>query len=43
MGWEGFSQCQYTDAHQLLAEVYSWFREGFYTADVQEARALWKP
>jgi hypothetical protein len=23
-----------------LAEVYSWFREGFDTADLQEAKAL---
>ena len=28
------------DAHQLLAEVYGWFTEGFDTADLQEARAL---
>jgi predicted ATPase len=27
-------------AHQLLAEVYGWFTEGFDTADLQEARAL---
>jgi predicted ATPase len=27
-------------AHQLLAEVYHWFTEGFDTADLQEARAL---
>lgn len=28
------------DAHQLLAEVYGWFTEGFGTADLQEANAL---
>jgi predicted ATPase len=28
------------DAHQLLAEVYGWFTEGFDTADLQEARTL---
>jgi predicted ATPase len=28
------------EAHQLLAEVYSWFTEGFDTADLQEAKAL---
>jgi adenylate cyclase len=28
------------EAHQLLAEVYDWFTEGFDTADLQEARAL---
>ena len=27
-------------AHQLLAEVYGWFTEGFDTADIQEAKAL---
>jgi adenylate cyclase len=27
-------------AHRLLAEVYSWFTEGFETADLREARAL---
>ncbi|MFC3106699.1 adenylate/guanylate cyclase domain-containing protein [Undibacterium arcticum] len=28
------------DAHQMLAETYRWFTEGFDTADLQEARAL---
>jgi len=28
------------EAHQLLAEIYGWFTEGFDTADLQEARAL---
>jgi predicted ATPase len=28
------------EARQLLAEVYSWFTEGFDTPDLQEARAL---
>jgi predicted ATPase len=28
------------EAHQLLAEVYHWFTEGFDTADLQEARAV---
>ena len=27
-------------AHAMLAEIYSWFTEGFDTADLQEARAL---
>jgi predicted ATPase len=27
-------------AHQLLAEVYDWFTEGFDTADLQETKAL---
>jgi class 3 adenylate cyclase/predicted ATPase len=29
-----------TEAHQLLAEIYNWFTEGFDTADLQDARAL---
>ena len=33
-------QGKHTAAHQLLAEVYSWFTEGFDTADLQEATAL---
>jgi len=28
------------EAHDLLAEVYGWFTEGFDTADLQEAKAL---
>jgi class 3 adenylate cyclase/predicted ATPase len=28
------------EAHDLLAEVYDWFTEGFDTADLQEAKAL---
>jgi predicted ATPase len=28
------------EAHDLLAEIYSWFTEGFETADLQEAKAL---
>lgn len=30
------------EAHQLLAEVYGWFTEGFDTVDLQEAQALLK-
>ena len=33
-------QGKVADAHQLLAEVYNPFTEGFATADLQEARAL---
>ena len=29
-----------SEAHQLLAEVYAWFTEGFETKDSQEAKAL---
>ena len=29
-----------TEAHALLAPIYSWFTEGFDTADLQEAKAL---
>jgi predicted ATPase len=28
------------DAHQMLAEIYGWFTEGFDTKDLQEARVL---
>jgi predicted ATPase len=28
------------DAHQMLAEVYGWFTEGFDTADSKEAKTL---
>jgi adenylate cyclase len=28
------------EAHQMLAEIYGWFTEGFDTADLQEAKAL---
>jgi predicted ATPase len=28
------------EARQLLAEIYSWFTEGFDTPDLQDARAL---
>jgi predicted ATPase len=28
------------DAHQILAEIYGWFTEGFDTKDLQEAKAL---
>ena len=34
------SQGKREDAHQLLAEVYGWFTEGFDTADLQEAKVL---
>lgn len=35
-------QCQgrRAEAHQLLAEIYGWFTEGFDIADLQEARVL---
>lgn len=29
-----------TEAHQMLAEIYGWFTEGFDTRDLQEAKAL---
>jgi len=28
------------EAHELLAPVYSWFTEGFDTADLKDAKAL---
>jgi predicted ATPase len=33
-------QGRYAEAHQILAESYGWFTEGFDTADLQEAKAL---
>jgi predicted ATPase len=29
-----------TEAHEMLAEIYNWFTEGFDTKDLQEAKAL---
>jgi predicted ATPase len=34
------SQDKKKDAHQMLAEIYSWFTEEFGTKDLQEAKAL---
>jgi predicted ATPase len=28
------------EAHEMLAEIYNWFIEGFNTKDLQEAKAL---
>ncbi|MGE0680132.1 MAG: hypothetical protein AB7P69_04350 [Candidatus Binatia bacterium] len=28
------------DAHQMFADIYGWFTEGFDTKDLQEARVL---
>ena len=36
--WQGQGKCR--EAHDLLAPVYSWFTEGFGTADLQEAKTL---
>jgi predicted ATPase len=33
-------QGKHTEARELLAPIYSWFPEGFDTADLQEAKAL---
>jgi len=38
--WE--MQGQFAEAHQTLGEVYSWFTEGFDTADLLDAEALLK-
>ena len=35
-------QGNYTEAHQMLSEVYNWFTEGFDTEDLQEAKTLIK-
>jgi predicted ATPase len=34
------SRSRLDEAHQLLAEIYGWFTEGFDTKDLQEAKAL---
>jgi predicted ATPase len=34
------SQGKKAEAHQMLAEIYNWFTEGFDTKDLQEAKAL---
>jgi len=34
------SRMKLDEAHQMLAEVYNWFTEGFDTPDLQEAKAL---
>src|SRR5262245_47158168 len=34
------SQGKQKEAHQMLAEIYSWFTEGFDTKDLQEAKVL---
>ncbi len=36
--WQQQGKQQY--AHQMLAEIYGWFTEGFDTADLKEAKAL---
>ena len=36
--WQQQGKC--TEAHQMLAESYGWFTEGFDTLDLQEAKAL---
>jgi predicted ATPase len=33
-------QGKHAEAHQMLAEIYGWFTEGFDTADLREARVL---
>jgi predicted ATPase len=34
------SQGKKKEAHEMLAEIYGWFTEGFDTADLQDAKAL---
>jgi predicted ATPase len=34
------SQGKHAEARQMLADIYSWFTEGFDTRDLQEAKAL---
>jgi hypothetical protein len=36
--WRHQGKC--ADAYEVLAPIYSWFTEGFDTADLREAKAL---
>ena len=36
--WQQQGKC--AEAHELLADVYNWFAEGYDTVDLQEAKAL---
>jgi predicted ATPase len=36
--WQQQGQC--AKAYELLAPIYSWFTEGFDTADLQDAKAM---
>jgi predicted ATPase len=38
--WQQQGQRKRAEAHQLLAEIYGWFTEGFDTPDLRDARAL---
>jgi predicted ATPase len=40
LAWLWQRQDKKEEARQLLAEIYSWFAEGFDTADLKEAKAL---
>ena len=35
-----WQQGKTNEAHEMLAEIYGWFTEGFDTKDLQEAKAL---
>jgi predicted ATPase len=34
------AQGRYAEAHQMLAEIYGWFTEGFEVPDLREAKEL---
>ena len=40
LGWLWRERGKRQEAHDLLAQVYAWFTEGFDTADLREAKAL---
>jgi predicted ATPase len=40
LAWLWQQQGKQKEAHQMLAEIYNWFTEGFDTKDLQEAKAL---
>jgi len=40
VGKTAFGGWDQIDAHEMLAPIYSWFTEGFDTADIRDAKAL---
>ena len=42
LSWLWQQQDRQEEAHQLLAQIYGWFTEGFDTADLQAAKVLLK-
>ena len=40
LSWVWQQQGKKEEARAIMTEIYNWFSEGFYTADMQEAKAL---